>query len=209
MSKLARYAKCLCAGLVVVGLVLNVWAQAQQPHSIKQLFEEDQKDRSNLDYSKLTKEDWQKIQERDAVRREETRQLLASGAVQSGEEYRQASFIFQHGDKPEDFLLAHVLAVAAIAKGDATATWISAATLDRYLQSIKQSQVFGTQYLLKDPDAVLKDPKAQRAVTQDPYSSKVISDELRKVFCVMSYVAQQENLAEMSKGQNPKPDSCH
>ena len=56
--------------------------------------------------------------------------------------------IFQHGTKPEDYLLAHVLATAALRKGGAPlAPGLVAATLDRYLQSIGQPQVFGTQFL--------------------------------------------------------------
>ncbi len=53
----------------------------------------------------------------------------------------------QHGDAADDYLLAHILAVEAIVKGDASSKWISAATLDRYLQAIGKSQIFGTQYL--------------------------------------------------------------
>ena len=198
---------------VVFVVALCSPARAQQsvpqPRSIKQVFEEDQRDREHLDYSKLSKDDWQKIQARDAARREETKQLVASGAAKTGEDYRDAAFVLQHGDKSEDFLLAHILAVAAIAKGDVTATWVSAATLDRYLQSVKQPQVFGTQYLLKDRNAVLNNPKAPRVVTQDPYDKNVLSDALRSVYCVLPYALQQQNVEAMNKGQNPQPDSCH
>jgi len=201
---------CSVLAIVTCGFVLTAPAQqpTAQPRSIKQVFEEDQADRANLDYSKITKETWQKVLDRDSARREETRQLLASGAAKTGEDFRDASFIFQHGHKPEDFLLAHVLAMAAITKGDATARFISAATLDRYLQSLKQPQVFGTQYLLKDPNAVYKDPKALRDITQDPYDNAAVSDSLRKVFCVEAYAAQQQDIAAMKEGKNPQPPSC-
>jgi hypothetical protein len=65
--------------IVGLGFVLSAPAQqpASQPGSIKQVFEEDQKDRTNLDFAKLANEDWQKIRVRDAARRQETRQLLA------------------------------------------------------------------------------------------------------------------------------------
>lgn len=188
-------------------------AHPQQPahpsRSIKQVFEEDQQARDHLDYSKLSKEDWAKIRTRDAARRGETKRLIASGAAKTGEDYRDAAFIFQHGAKPEDFLLAHILAIAAIARGDTSATWISAATLDRYLQAVNEPQVFGTQYVLKDPTAVLNDPKAHRVVTQDPYDENVLSDALRTTFCVLPYAVQQRNVETMNKGQNPQPDPCH
>jgi hypothetical protein len=46
---------------------------------------------------------------------------------------KEASFIFQHGNTVEDCLFAHVLAMEALVKGDESAKWIAAATLDRYL----------------------------------------------------------------------------
>ena len=172
-----------------------------QTRSIKQIFEEDQQDRVN--FMKLSSDDLQKMSLRDASRREEVRQLLAAGLMQTGEDYKQASFIFQHGNRPEDYLLAHVLAVAAIAKGDASATWISAATLDRYLQSVKQPQVFGTQYNMKDITAV------PRVVTQEPYDKNTVSDELRRAFCVAPYAGQQENVNALNQGKEmPNADGC-
>jgi len=68
--------------------------------------------------------------------------------------------------------------------------------------------VFGTQYLLKDPNAVYKDPKALRDITQDPYDNAAVSDSLRKVFCVEAYAAQQQDIAAMKEGKNPQPPSC-
>lgn len=43
------------------------------------------------------------------ARRAEIRQLLAEGKLISGEDFSDAALIFQHGEKPEDFLFAHVL----------------------------------------------------------------------------------------------------
>ena len=167
-SRSRRFAFLVSLSLVTC-LPLLAQGAKSQPRSIKQIFEEDQQDRAN--FMKLSPDDLHKMSLRDASRREEVRQSLASGSIQTGEDYKKASFVFQHGDKPEDFLLAHVLAIAAIAKGNVTATWISAATLDRYLQSIKQPQVFGTQYNLKDVTAV------PRAVTQEPYDTSTVSDD--------------------------------
>jgi hypothetical protein len=199
-SRARRFAFLVSLALVTC-LPLLAQVAKSQARSIKQIFDEDQQDRAN--FMKLSPDDLQKMILRDASRRKEVRQLLASGSIQTAEDCKKASFVFQHGDKPEDFLLAHILALAAVAKGDATATWISAATLDRYLQSIKQPQVFGTQYSVKDTTAV------PRVVTQDPYDNTVVSDALRKVFCVVPYDVQRQNVEAMNKGRNPQPDSCH
>lgn len=66
--------------------------------------------------------------------------------IVDGRDFRYASFIFQHGQTSDDYLLAHVLAVEAVVHGNTVSKWIAAATLDRYLQEIGQKQVFGTQY---------------------------------------------------------------
>ena len=110
--------------------------------SIQKLFEQDQKDRENV--IAATPEQWASVRVRDAERRRLVREMLDRGVLKTGEDFKDASFIFQHGDTPQDYLLAHILAVAAISKGDASARWIAAATVDRYLQSINQPQVFGT-----------------------------------------------------------------
>ncbi|WP_443750826.1 hypothetical protein [Asticcacaulis solisilvae] len=90
--------------------------------------------------------DWAKIGADDAQRRQQTAELLKAGALQSGDDFLHAAFVFQHGSTPEDYMLAHVLATVAVARGQGEATWIAAATLDRYLMAEKQPQIFGTQF---------------------------------------------------------------
>jgi hypothetical protein len=85
----------------------------------------------------------------DRARRKRVRELLDQGVLQSGADFSAAAVIYQHGEKPDDYLLAHVLAMIALAKGDQPGRGIAAATLDRYLQSVGQPQVFGTQYLTR------------------------------------------------------------
>ncbi len=43
--------------------------------------------------------------------------------------------------RPDDYLLAHTLAMIAVAKGDEGSLWIGTATLDRYLQSVGKPQI--------------------------------------------------------------------
>jgi hypothetical protein len=128
--------------------------------------------------------DWATVNRTDADRREQTRRLLASGALHTGKDYEEAAFVFQHGDKPDDYLLAHSLAMVAVSKGDATAIWIAAATLDRYLEKIGQKQVFGTQYSMD----------AQHHWTQEPYDRGLVSDALRQQLGVPSQATQIEQL---------------
>jgi hypothetical protein len=68
----------------------------------------------------------------------------------------------------------------AMKKGYTDAIWIAAATLDRYLQSIKQPQIYGTQFLT---------PKGG-STTQEPYNRTLISDALRHQLQVSGLAAQ-------------------
>ncbi|MBB5342643.1 hypothetical protein [Tunturibacter empetritectus] len=145
---------------------------------MKAIFEEDQRVRHNA------KTDWKVVNKTDAERREETRKLLTAGALHNGKDYEEAAFVFQHGSQPEDYLLAHTLAMVAVSKGDATAIWIAAATLDRYLEKVGQKQVFGTQY----------SSNAQHVWTQEPYNHNLISDALRLQLGVPSQAVQAEQL---------------
>ena len=120
---------------------------------------------------------------------------------------KEASFIFQHGNTVEDCLFAHVLAMEALVKGDESAKWIAAATLDRYLQSIKQPQIFGTQYLL-DPN--LRHPVAGGKApflagrTLQPYNEDFLPDSMRLDFCVPVLAQQKQNVTLFNAGERPR-----
>ena len=60
--------------------------------------------------------------------------------------------VLQHGDSPEDYLLAHEFCVVALGKGEREARWLTAATEDRFLMKIGRPQRFGTQYRSSGPD---------------------------------------------------------
>lgn len=152
---------------------------------MKAIFDEDQRVRAS------GKIDWNKVNLSDAERRQQTRKLLAESALHTGKDFEEASFVFQHGNGPQDFLLAHSLAMVAISKGDDDAIWIAAATLDRYLQGIGQKQIFGTQYRLQSKDNW----------TQEPYDRELISDALRKQLVVPS---QSEQTKQLEEYQNQK-----
>jgi len=129
------------------------------------IYEDDQKVRQD---GFAARPDWDAIEKADRVRRERVAALLAAGALHTADDYRKAAFVFQHGDRPDDYLLAHTLALIAVARGDQGAAWIAAATLDRYLQSVRQPQIYGTQFVGAGP-----------GTTQQPYNQQLISDALR------------------------------
>jgi hypothetical protein len=156
---------------------------------MKALFEADQaarRDPAAIDRSRLGPE--------DARRREAARALLDAGRLRSGEDFYHAAYVFQHGDKPADFLLAHLLATVAVARGRSDATWIAAASLDRHLQAIGQKQVFGTQYSTSDGGAT----------TQEPYDRTLVPDALRVATGVPT-IAQQEERRRESEARTSAP----
>jgi hypothetical protein len=158
---------------------LYVAGDSDTPNAeMKAIYDENQRVRMEKDI------DWSVVSKSDAERRTQTRKLLGDGSLHTGEDYEKAAFIFQHGDTPQDYLLAHTLAMVAVSKGDAIAIWIAAATLDRYLENIKQKQIFGTQY----------STDAQKHWTQEPYDRELISDALRAQLGVPSQAMQNQQL---------------
>jgi hypothetical protein len=127
--------------------------------------------------SKLTAQEYDKLLK---ARQAKVRVMLAAGELRTGDDFEEASFIFQHGNDPEDYLFAHMLAMQAGVKGDASARWLEVATLHRHLQLIKQQQVFGTQYPL-DPNLPHPVANGQAAPfltgrTLKPYDKRLLRD---------------------------------
>lgn len=140
------------------------------------LFNDDQADRQRENI------DWKIVGLADDRRRQRTQELLDSGAIQSGDDFYHAAFIFQHGNEADDYLKAHLLAMIATARGKPGALWIASATLDRYLQTIGKPQVLGTQFMV---------PKGGPA-TQEPYDRSLISDAMRKALRVPPLAEQKK-----------------
>lgn len=148
------------------------------------IFEADQADRRGG-----ASIDWSVVAPRDLARRERTLQLLDAGSLRSGDDFWHAAFVFQHGGDTRSYLLAHTFATIAAARGRSDARWIAAATLDRYLQSIGQQQVFGTQYL----------SRPGQPTTQEPYDRALIPDALRHAMGVPALSVQEERARAMDR----------
>ena len=127
------------------------------------------------------------LEKADSERRLQTEALLEKGLLHSGPDFDHAALVFQHGTTSNDYLLAHVLAVIAVSKGQSGAVWISAATLDRYLQSLHQPQILGTQYKVLN-----KDPS-----TQEPYNRGLVSDALRTYMGVPDLKSQDQQRTQL------------
>lgn len=153
------------------------------------IFDADQADRM-----KGSAIDWKIVETADRQRRTRTQALFDAGALRSGADYYHAAFIFQHGSNAADYLKAHALAVIAAARGKPSATWIAAATLDRYLQSIGQPQIYGTQFSTKD-----------QSTSQGAFDRTVLSDAIRRASRVPPLAEQEAQRLEFEKKAAKKP----
>lgn len=143
------------------------------------------------------------------ARRAEVRKLLEEGKLTSGEDFSDAALIFQHGQTPEEFLFAHILAVEALIRAGSADKWLAAATLDRYLQAVNRPQVFGTQYPGDKAAGNTPKPQVDPHVmniqrTQQPYDAKLLPDSVRQDFCVPDVSQQEKNLAIFNTGHRPE-----
>jgi hypothetical protein len=110
---------------------------------LSRIFAEDQGDRTPKDGKEI---DWKVVSPRDQKRQTRVRELYEKGELHTGLDYFHAGLVFQHGSKPEDYLLAHEFAVLAAVKGAKGGLSLAAASEDRFLMAINRPQRFGTQY---------------------------------------------------------------
>jgi hypothetical protein len=89
--------------------------------------------------------DWNEVARLDQEHQVEVMGYLQAGQVVTAFDLYYAAMIFQHGDCPEHYLLTQELTQRAINKGSGMARWLYAAATDRYLMSLGQPQLYGTQ----------------------------------------------------------------
>jgi hypothetical protein len=138
--------------------------------------------------------DWNVVVPRDEARRAGVRELLDAGLLGSGQDLYQAAFVFQHGTTARDYLLAHVLAMAAQARGYAQAGWIATATLDRYLVNAGADSILGTQFRVG----------ADNRIEPAPSDDSLVPDSVRLALGLPSKAQAQEQLRQL-QSQPPAP----
>jgi hypothetical protein len=123
-------------------------AAAQAPKDnaeVTRLHDQDQADRAGPDDKAI---DWSVVGPRDKARLMRVKEMYVQNLMQTANDFYHAAIILQHGDDPDDFLLAHEFCVVAISKGknDRDARWLAASSEDRFLMNIGRPQRFGTQF---------------------------------------------------------------
>jgi hypothetical protein len=135
------------------------------------------------------------VGDRDRVRRARVVELLDSGRTFSAADRFHAALVLQHGDQPQDHLLAHHLALSAADAGHPSARWLSAAALDRHLMRRGRPQRFGTQFVDRGAGWCLHEV--------DP----MVTDEERAAWDVPPLAAALERAAAMNSAipEHPPP----
>ncbi|MCB2199131.1 hypothetical protein KQI63_06970 [bacterium] len=156
----------------------------------------DQADREQA-FSTLSQEELQAISDRDEARRDSLLTILGGGGLRTADDYFHAALISQHGADSSWYKRAYELSKKAT-ELDSThkvALWLTAASWDRYLQSVGQPQVYGTQYyFFRDTET------GETSWTMEPYDTTAVSDKERLRLGVGSLAEQRANLLEMQGG---------
>ena len=117
--------------------------QASREAALRALFEADQAERSGP----VEQVDMDVLTERDRIRRDSLRALVADGVLATATSYYQAAMIMQHGTDSMDFRQAHEWARQSeeLDSTKVETRWLVAATWDRYQMSRGEPQWYGTQ----------------------------------------------------------------
>jgi len=146
-------------------------AKASTPNAeIKKIVDADQAAR-NFDFSKVTSKQIEDMAKGDVARLARIKEILASGALTTADDFDNAALVFQHGVVFEDYATAHELSVCALLLGKRTASWLAGASYDRMLVNVGIPQRFATQYGNAGGGPI----KLQR------YETKAINDTERKL----------------------------
>ena len=138
--------------------------------------------------------DWSVVGRRDRERRERVGELIAAAELRCPVDFFHAAMVYQHGHSPSHFLLAHILATAAAFQGHESAIKLSASTLDRYLGTVGQPQVFGMQ-LHKMP--------WEDDFSPEPFDREMLPDFVRQLYNVPSLADLEARLERMNQGAQP------
>jgi hypothetical protein len=181
--------------IVVIVTGVGLWASAALSRTalpligadnaeLRRLRDEDQADRA----SQST--DWTVVGPRDRARLVRVKELYLAGKMHTANDYYHGALILQHGETPEDFLLAHEFCVAAmvLGKNDRATSSLAAAAEDRFLMNMGRPQRFGTQF------------RSEGAGPLRLYSvGEGVTDELRRIMAVPPLAEAKAMEAELNK----------
>ena len=175
--------------LARAGQLEQAW-HAEVNTELLQIYRADQADRRGT-------VDIEGVMTRDAERLARVKELVAEDALQAPDDFVHAAFVLQHGHDPQDYEMARDLALTAHelgARQDA-ALWLSAAAHDRYLQSIGQPQIYGTQF----------QRDGEGPWTLEPFDRQALTDAQRAARHVPPLAEAERRLEAMNARDTQSP----
>jgi len=126
---------------------------AQDNLILTKLYENDQNSR------KVKQIDWKNLVKQDSIRRVKVLKLIKENQLSTSNDFFHAAMIFQHGNDSTSYKLAwkYSRKASKIDTSNKSARWLSAASYDRYLLSIGEPQIYGTQFLVLKKKYYLRD----------------------------------------------------
>lgn len=151
-----------------------------------QMYQEDQADRMAKNI------EWALVEKRDSLRLSKVNELLEKKAMHTAQDYYHAAMIFQHGDDSVAYKMAIKMMQKAIAIDSTINKWLLAASIDRYLMSKNEPQIYGTQY-------VQYQNKPMQLYVID---TNKVSDAERIAYGVKTLAEQQAHLKLLNKASD-------
>lgn len=160
--------------------------QIENNNELLEIYQKDQADRMAKNIS------WDIVAKNDSLRIVQVIQLLQSNKVQTAQDYYHAAMIFQHGDDSTTYKMAIKMMQKAIAIDSTINKWLLAASIDRYLMSKNEPQIYGTQYIQYQ-----NEPMQLYVI-----DTNKISDAERIAYGVKTLAEQQAHLKLLNKASD-------
>lgn len=134
------------AMITLAALAILLPAAFQDNADLQKLVEADQADRQG--YTKLTEAQRNEVAGRDRVRRAAVQKMLDADILKNARDFKNAALLFQHGEKPEDFLAAHELYLLSETTGGPDEEHGNGLAIseDRFLDTTGEKQRFSPKF---------------------------------------------------------------
>lgn len=163
-----KFMRCLMFLVAIVLVMNNVFAKALtcvnnpelqllRSQELQTLVEADQQDREK-DWSELSPEEREQINDNDLNRRKRVGEIFGEGCITTNKDYLAAFLIYQHGDIPDHYYQAFIFALRAAKLHGKEGSQSTAASIDRYLINIGHKQLFGSQITSYDGGCFCMEP---------------------------------------------------
>lgn len=143
----------------------------------------DQTDRNSHDIN------WDEVSKRDSLRRIRVNEILESNGIITARDFKNAAMVFLHGNDSSDYGKAVRFMKKAIELDSTINKWLFAAASDRYLLSIGEPQIYGTQYIKMGDEPwkiALIDTSKITDAERIEYGVETLNQQIQKVILMNS-----------------------